>query len=54
MITSIGMPALIEFANLDEQVAACRQLGLDFIELNIDCPQYLPDRLDPDHLRAVT
>ena len=25
-----------------------------FIELNIDCPQYLPDRLAPDRLRAIT
>ena len=53
-MTHFGMPALIEFADLDAQVAACRQLGLDFIELNLDCPQYLPDRLAPDHLRAVT
>jgi sugar phosphate isomerase/epimerase len=48
------MPALIELANLDEQVTACQKLGLNFIELNLDCPQYLPNRISPDLLRAVT
>lgn len=53
-ILRLGMPALIEFASLDEQVTACQKLGLNFIELNIDCPIYLPHRLDAHYLRAVT
>ncbi len=50
----LGMPTLIELADLDAQVAACRQLGLDFIELNLDCPQYLPECIAPARLRQVT
>ena len=50
----LGMPVLIELADLDEQVTACQKLGLDFIELNLDCPLYLPDRIAPVRLRAVT
>ena len=49
-----GMPSLIEFGDLQQQVAACRQLGLRFIELNLDCPQYLPERVSSDQLRNIT
>ena len=35
-----GMPALIEFDTIGESLALCRRLGLDFIELNMNLPQY--------------
>ena len=35
-----GMPTLIELHTLDEQVALCRRLGLDFIELNMNMPLF--------------
>ena len=31
-----GMPALIENRNLEETVSLCRELGLQFIELNMN------------------
>lgn len=45
-----GMPTLIEFGTIEENLALCRELGLDFIELNMNLPQYqtaaLRERLD--------
>ena len=35
-----GMPTLIECATLEENLALCQTLGLDFIELNMNLPQY--------------
>jgi len=37
---TLGMPTLIELKTLDENIALCRSLGLDFIELNMCLPQY--------------
>lgn len=41
-----GMPTLIEAAELEPCAALCRQLGLDFIELNMNMPQYQLDVFD--------
>ncbi len=35
-----GMPTLIEFDTLQENAALCHDLGLKFIELNMNLPQY--------------
>ena len=35
-----GMPTLIENRTLEESVALCRELGLSFVELNMNLPQY--------------
>ena len=35
-----GMPTLIEHKNLIESAALCEELGLDFVELNMNLPQY--------------
>lgn len=35
-----GMPTLVELHSLDEQVALCKRLGLDFIELNMNLPLF--------------
>ncbi len=35
-----GMPTLIENKNLEETVLLCKELSLDFIELNMNLPQY--------------
>ena len=35
-----GMPTLIEYDTVEENLALCRWLGLDFIELNMNLPQY--------------
>lgn len=41
-----GMPTLIENRTLADNVALCRRLGLRFIELNMNFPEYQVDRLE--------
>lgn len=38
-----GMPTLIENRNLEENARLCRKLGLDFVEINMNFPQYQAD-----------
>ena len=45
-----GMPTLIEAADIASCAALCHELGLDFIELNMNLPQYQPDAVDTDRL----
>lgn len=46
-----GMPTLIENKTLEENGALCSSLGLKFIELNMNFPEYQVDRLEhTDHL----
>lgn len=40
-----GMPTLIENSNLQENIDLCKSLGLRFIELNMNFPEYQIDRL---------
>ena len=49
----LGMPALLEHGTLAETAALCRDLGLDFIELNLNLPQYQPGRVDVAEIRRV-
>ena len=41
-----GMPTLIENLTLEDNVALCTSLGLSFIELNMNFPEYQIDRLE--------
>lgn len=41
----LGMPTLVEFYTLEENIALCKRLGLDFIELNMNLPVFLPESL---------
>lgn len=36
-----GMPTLVELDSLEENVALCRELGLSFVEINKNMPQYI-------------
>ncbi|MBN2285814.1 MAG: sugar phosphate isomerase/epimerase [Tissierellales bacterium] len=49
----IGMPALIELASFDDTVDLCRELSLDFIELNMNLPSNFIENLDSSHLMSV-
>lgn len=49
----LGMPSLIETETLEDCAALCRELGLSFVELNMNLPQYQPGRLEPEHLRQL-
>ena len=41
-----GMPTLIELPEIEDCAALCGQLGLQFVEFNMNLPQYQPDTLD--------
>lgn len=40
-----GMPTLLELPTFDDNIAFCRKLGLDFIEINMNFPEYHLDFL---------
>ena len=54
-----GMPTLVGFSSLETNVSLCRDLNLNFIELNQNLPDYQTDRLRhtlrriPDSLYAT-
>lgn len=41
-----GMPTLIENKTLEENISLCKRLGLKFIELNMNFPEYQIDKLE--------
>lgn len=41
-----GMPTLIENKNLEENIALCKELGLRFVELNMNFPMYQLPQLE--------
>lgn len=41
-----GMPTLIEMESLEDTVKLCRELGLSFIELNMNIPRYQAECLE--------
>ena len=45
-VPALGMPTLLETAQLESCAALCRELGLQFVELNMNLPQYQADRID--------
>lgn len=48
-----GMPTLIELPAPEDCAGLCRELGLQFIELNMNLPQYQTDRVDVKALRSI-
>lgn len=49
-IMQFGMPTLIENRTLEDNIALCKNLGLRFIELNMNFPEYQTDRLEQTDL----
>ncbi len=52
-MTDFGVPTLLELQTLEETAALCRELRLQFIELNMNLPQYQPNALDAEQLSAI-
>lgn len=50
---NLGMPTLIELEDLEENVKLCKELGLKFIELNMNMPSFQPEQLDSHYLEAL-
>lgn len=48
-----GMPTLIELRSLEDCARLCRELGLQFVELNMNLPQCQPERMDAAVLREL-
>ncbi len=48
-----GMPTLIETSTLEECAKLCAELGLDFIELNMNLPQYQLDKIDIAYFNSI-
>lgn len=46
----IGMPTLIENKSAEESAKLCAELGLVFVELNMNLPMYQPDTMDIKNL----
>lgn len=52
-LTNYGMPTLIETSTLEECAKLCAELGLDFVELNMNMPQYQLDKIDVDYIKSI-
>lgn len=49
-----GMPVLIENKSIQDNIELCKRLGLDFLELNMNLPEYQADRLEnTDYFREL-
>ena len=49
----LGMPTMVEMQSIEEGAALCRELGLEFLELNINFPQFTLDQLDVAQLKRI-
>lgn len=45
-----GMPTLVELKSIEENAALCRELGLRFVELNMNLPQCQIEKMQQDEL----
>ena len=48
-----GMPTLLELPDAESNSRVCQALGLQLVELNMNCPEYLPDSLPSDEIRDL-
>ena len=53
MRAKLGMPTLIELAELEDSAALARSLGLDFVEINMNLPICQPERLNARALKRL-
>ena len=52
-LTNYGMPTLIETKTLEDCAKLCTELGLDFIELNMNLPQYQLPKIDVEYFKSI-
>jgi sugar phosphate isomerase/epimerase len=50
----MGMPALIELSSMEENALLCQDLGLDFVELNMNMPYCFPQNLSAGQVRRLS
>lgn len=49
-----GMPTLLELETLEENVALAQRLGLSFVEINCNVPQFQVHRMDAPSLKRLS
>lgn len=49
-----GMPTLIETNSIDECASLAKELKLDFIEINMNMPEYQLDMIDIEHFKSLS
>lgn len=52
-MVKLGMPTMVQMQSIEEGAALCRELGLDFLELNINFPQFTLEKLDVQRLKEI-
>lgn len=50
---SWGMPTLIELNTIEENIALCQKLKLDFVEINMNLPQFQANAIDCVHFNTL-
>ena len=50
----IGMPTLIEVPDIIQTVELCKELGLSFIELNMNMPEFCPEKLTSELVKKLS
>jgi len=50
----LGMPTLIEKPKINECIALCKRLELDFIEINMNLPHYQVDNIDANEILKLS
>lgn len=53
MSIHFGMPTLIEYPSLAQSLSLCSELGLDFVELNMNLPEYQLDHIDVGEAKSL-
>jgi sugar phosphate isomerase/epimerase len=53
MNIKFGMPTLIEKDNIMDNVLLCKELGLSFLELNMNLPYCMPENISSKELLAI-
>ena len=52
-VIQFGMPTLLSLDSLEANAALCRSIGLSFVEISMNLPQYAVGTLDAKHLIAL-
>ncbi len=52
-MSQLGMPSMLETETLEDCARICREQGLDFVELNLNFPQFLLQKLDAGELNRL-
>ena len=48
-----GMPTMLELDGIEANVQLCQAMGLEFVEINMNMPEYQVEALDAEYLKAL-